>query len=183
MASYMELIQTIAESILEKVDERITKKDSGTKVYKAKVVEIPSLSKVKVEIDGVVHTASSTIYCEIEDFVRIVVPNNNWKMLYVESNITSGKTLRDLHNALRIPQAGTVEAEIPSESYLDIDVLFQTKFSYIPVVTASLNIATDSSDYSGLVLTVASRTESGCVIRVINPKETVMIVDIAWIAV
>lgn len=96
MSSYIKLIQSIAESILEKVDDRIEKKDSGTKVFKARVVEIPSLAKVKVKIDGVIYTASSNVYCEVNDLVHVCVPNNNWKALYVETNLTSGKTLRNM---------------------------------------------------------------------------------------
>lgn len=95
----MELIQSMAESILEKVESLIEKKDSGTKVFEARVVEISSSAKVKIKIDGTIHTAKSNIYCEVDDLVRVVAPNNNWKKLYIEANLTSGKTLKDLYES------------------------------------------------------------------------------------
>lgn len=122
MSSYIKLIQSIAESILEKVDDRIEKKDSGTKVFKARVVEIPSLAKVKVKIDGVIYTASSNVYCEVNDLVRVCAPCNNWKELYISANLTSGKTLRDIYNGGGGGSGGDDGCEALTN--LDIDNIF-----------------------------------------------------------
>ena len=65
--------------------------------FRAKVTEVVQTDKVRVLHNGKTYTVYSSIFCEVDDMVRVCVPCGNWQELYVIENRSKGKTLRDLY--------------------------------------------------------------------------------------
>lgn len=96
MSLYTDVTKEIIESILSGVKDGIEELSNGDKTFKARIVELTSPAKCKVLYNGVNYTVISNVYCEVGDLVRVCAPCNNWNELYVEANLTPGKTLRDI---------------------------------------------------------------------------------------
>ena len=67
------------------------------RTFRAKVTEIVQTDKIRVLHNGKTYTVYSSIFCEVDDMVRVCVPCGNWQELYVIENRSKGKTLRDLY--------------------------------------------------------------------------------------
>jgi len=65
--------------------------------FRAKVTEVVQTDKIRVLHNGKTYTVYSSIFCEVDDMVRVCVPCGNWQELYVIENRSKGKTLRDLY--------------------------------------------------------------------------------------
>lgn len=96
MSLYTDATKEIIESILSGVKDGIEELSNGDKTFKARIVELTSPARCKVLHNGVNYTVISNVYCEVGDLVRVCAPCNNWNELYVEANLTPGKTLRDI---------------------------------------------------------------------------------------
>lgn len=98
--NYQELITKITKSILDNITPYLQDTLKRDKTFKAKVTEIIKDGKVKILYSGKVHTASTTLPCELNDMVRVCVPSGNWQDLYVVENRSKGRTIRDMFNNL-----------------------------------------------------------------------------------
>lgn len=96
--NYQELITKITKSILDNITPYLQDTLKRDKTFKAKVTEIIKDGKVKVLYSGKIHTASTTLPCELNDMVRVCVPSGNWQDLYVVENRSKGRTIRDVFN-------------------------------------------------------------------------------------
>lgn len=72
------------------------------RTFRAKVTEIVQTDKIRVLHNGKTYTVYSSIFCEVDDMVRVCVPCGNWKELYVIENRSKGKTLRDLYQKVGV---------------------------------------------------------------------------------
>ena len=98
--NFQELITKITKSILDNITPYLQDTLKRDKTFKAKVTEVIKDGKVKILYSGKIHTASTTLPCELNDMVRVCVPNGNWQDLYVVENRSKGRTIRDMFNNL-----------------------------------------------------------------------------------
>jgi len=88
--NYTELMKQLSENIIRAVRSLI-KTAPYDQTYKAKITEVVSATKVKIELNRQIHTATTSVSCEVGDIVIVCVPRNNWNDLYVEQNKTRGR--------------------------------------------------------------------------------------------
>lgn len=93
--NYTELMKQLSENILTAVRSLI-KTAPYDQTYKAKITEVVSATKVKIELNRQIHTATTSVSCDVGDIVVVCVPRNNWNELYVEQNKTRGRTFKDI---------------------------------------------------------------------------------------
>lgn len=85
--NYNEVIEELVKSIKQAIDG-IKETLSYDKTFRAKVTEKINDRKYKILYCGTTYTVSSSILCEVGDFVRVCAPCNNWKDLFIIHNRT-----------------------------------------------------------------------------------------------
>ena len=78
----------MANTIVNQVYTMVKTKSYSDKTFKARVTEIISAYKIRVQYCGSTYTVSTTIPCSVDDFVRVCAPCNNWRELFVVENKT-----------------------------------------------------------------------------------------------
>lgn len=98
--NYQDLINNMTQAILENI-KKANSQLNCDKTFKAKIVEVISEDKVSVIHSGKTYVASTSIYCDKDDIVRVCVPYGNWAEMYVTENHGKGRTLRDLYTRIK----------------------------------------------------------------------------------
>lgn len=97
--NYPEVVNDMANKIIAQVFSMIQAKSYSDKTFTAKVTEVISADKVRVQYCGSLYTASTTIPCSPEHIVRVCAPCNNWRELFIIENRTSGRTFEYLKSS------------------------------------------------------------------------------------
>lgn len=80
--SYSSFYKEFAETILSYVQKSIDTKSYSDKTFKCQITGKVK-DKYQVLYCGNTYTVSSSIPCEIGDFVRVCAPCNNWNDLFI----------------------------------------------------------------------------------------------------
>ena len=86
--NYSQLATKLADKVTVQIYEMIKKNERSDKTFTARVTEIISAYKIRVQYCGSSYTVSTTIPCSVDDFVRVCAPCNNWRELFVVENKT-----------------------------------------------------------------------------------------------
>jgi hypothetical protein len=78
-----EAIMKMVESIVSTIKTAIKKHEDGNRIFKSQIVEVINPKKYKVLYHGSKCTVTSSIPCEVGDYVRVCVQNGNWNDLFV----------------------------------------------------------------------------------------------------
>lgn len=76
-------VNNIAEEILKIVKKALKNQVECDRTFKGRIVEIVNPKKVKVMINGKVHTASTDKERSINEIVHVCAPCNNWNDLFI----------------------------------------------------------------------------------------------------
>ena len=96
MSNYIEEINKMTEATLKVVKDMIKKCAKCDQTYTCKVTEVIAADKVKIKHNSSEYTASTSVYCEVGDMVRVTAPCGNLEDMFVVENKSRGKTIRDL---------------------------------------------------------------------------------------
>lgn len=80
----------MANTIVNQVFTMVKAKSYSDKTFKARVTEIITVYKIRVQYCGSSYTVSTSLPCSVNDIVRVCAPCNNWKELFVIENKTAG---------------------------------------------------------------------------------------------
>ena len=82
--NYSQWATKLADKVTVQIYEMIKKNEGSDKTFTARVTEIISAYKIRVQYCG----SSYTSPCSVDDFVRVCAPCNNWCELFVVENKT-----------------------------------------------------------------------------------------------
>lgn len=69
--NYSQLATKLADKVTVQIYEMIKKNEGSDKTFTARVTEIISAYKIRVQYCGSSYTVSTTIPCSVDDFVRV----------------------------------------------------------------------------------------------------------------
>lgn len=93
---YQETISKMVSSIQNNIRKIIQTETKCDQTYTCKVTEVIAADKVKIKHNSSEYTASTSVYCEVGDMVRVTAPCGNLEDMFVVENKSRGKTIRDL---------------------------------------------------------------------------------------
>ena len=82
MNDYVSFYKDFAETILTYVKKGIDTKSCSDKTFKCRITSKVN-DKYQVLYCGNTYMVSSSIACEIDDYVRVCAPCNNWNDLFI----------------------------------------------------------------------------------------------------
>lgn len=82
MKTYDQVVKEMTNSILKIVKKSIDTKSYSDKTFKCRITD-KIKDKYQVLYCGNTYTVSSSIPCEVGDYVRVCAPCNNWNDLFI----------------------------------------------------------------------------------------------------
>lgn len=82
MENYEQIVRNMANTIIETINKSINTKAKYDKTFKCRITGKEN-DKYQVLYCGNTYTVSSSIACEIGDYVHVCAPCNNWNALFI----------------------------------------------------------------------------------------------------